>query len=322
MQAGVESNQGVTGTVVDLSIVVPVYGCRDCLRALHARLKPVLSSLGTHEIVLVDDRSPDDAWQLIEDLVAQDPAVRGLRLSRNFGQHAAITAGLAHATGQRIVVMDCDLQDPPEEIPRLIRKADEGYDIVFARRSEKKQSSFRRHAAAAFFHLLNLASGTNLDGAYGSFSVISRKVADAYLTLNDRDRHYLFILNWLGFRHAEIEYEHADRHQGRSAYTLRALVEHALNGVFFQTTSLLRLIVYAGFFISGTGALLAAYFVYLYFAHSIYPGWTSLAVLLLVIGGFIILSTGIAGLYVGKIFEQVKGRPLYVVDRLTGGPNR
>jgi len=308
---------GAAEPSVDLSVVVPVYGCRDCIAALHERLSRVLAAaVPSYEIVFVDDRSPDDAWPVLEALAACDVAVRAVRLSRNFGQHAAITAGLAQCTGHRAVVMDCDLQDPPEEIPRLLQKAGEGYDIVLARRLEKKHTAFRRGASRTFFALLSSFNRSPIDGSFGSFSMISRPVIDAFLRFQDRDRHYLLILRWLGFRVGSIDYVHAARYAGRSAYGLRALLSHALDGMLFQTTVLLRWIVYAGFAVAASGALLAVYFVYLYFAHSIVPGWTSLIVLYLLVGGFIIVSTGITGLYIGKIFEQVKGRPLYVIDRV------
>jgi dolichol-phosphate mannosyltransferase len=210
--------------------------------------------------------------------------------------------------------MDCDLQDPPESIAELYRKALEGYDVVLARRKRKRQSAFRRFASRAYFTLLRVAAGVRLDGEFGSFSIVSRKVIDAFLRVRDRDRHYLFILDWLGFRTAAIEYAHAPRHSGESAYTLRALLRHAIDGIFFQTTHLLRWIVYAGFWISLAGFLLALHYVYEYFAHSMLPGFTSLAVLILLVGGFILMSTGVAALYVGKVFEQVKERPLYVID--------
>jgi len=301
---------------IELSIVIPVYGCRECLLALHGRLNAALASIKNREVLFVDDRSPDDSWEVLEQLAAQDPTVKAIRLSRNFGQHAAISAGLAHCSGQWVVVMDCDLQDPPEEIPGLLRKAREGYDVVFARRTEKKHSIVRRAAAFVFFGLINLFNRTNLDGAYGAFSIISRKVVVAFLTLGDRDRHYLFILHWLGFRATAIDYTHMERHAGDSSYTFRSLVRHAFDGMFFQTTALLRWIVYFGFLVSASGVLLAGYYIYEFFAHSIYPGWTSLVVLMLLLGGFTILSSGIAGLYIGKIFEQVKDRPLYVIDRI------
>jgi dolichol-phosphate mannosyltransferase len=302
--------------MVDISVVVPVYGCRDSLRALHERVSAALRALSrSYEIVLVDDCDRQGSWEVAAQIARADRAVKAIRLSRNFGQHAAITAGLAQCSGRWAVVMDCDLQDPPEHIGELYRAAQGGYDVVMARRRRKGHSLFRRLAARVYFRLLHLLSAARLDGEFGSFSIISRKVIDAFLRFQDQDRHYLFILNWLGFRTAVIEYDHAARHSGESAYSLAALMRHALNGLFFQTTHLLRWIVYFGFWVSFAGFLLALYYVYAYFAHGLLPGFTSLAVLILMVGGIIIMSTGVAGLYIGKVFEQVKGRPLYVIDR-------
>jgi dolichol-phosphate mannosyltransferase len=250
----------------------------------------------------------------LTELAARDPRVRLIRLSRNFGQHAAITAGLSTARGRWTVVMDCDLQDPPEQIPRLYAKAQEGFDIVYARRTGRKHSWFRRTASSTYFRLLNLVSHTELTAEFGNFSIISEKVREAFLAFRDKDRHFLMILKWLGFEHSAIEFQHAERFAGESSYTLGMLIRFALAGLFFQTTTLLRWIVYAGFGISVAGAGLAVFFVVNYFLGNPYPGWTSLGVLLLLIGGFIIVSTGVTGLYIGKIFTQVKDRPLFVVD--------
>ena len=302
--------------MVELSVVVPVYGCADCLPELHRRLAATLDrAVASYEIVLVDDCARDGAWEVIGRLAANDQRVRGIRLSRNFGQHAAITAGLAECRGRCAVVMDCDLQDPPEEIPRLLEKARAGHDIVLARRRRKQHSPFRRAAASIYFRALGLVSRRRFDGEFGAFSLITRPVIDAFLRFRDRDRHYLFILYWLGYDAAAIDYEHAPRHSGASAYSLRALARHAFEGLVFQTTTLLRWIVYFGFLVSSAGALLAAYLLYMSFVATPPPGWTSLAVLILVIGGFIIMSTGVTGLYIGRIFEQVKDRPLYVIDK-------
>jgi polyisoprenyl-phosphate glycosyltransferase len=302
--------------MVEISVVVPVYGCRDSLRALHERVSAALRAISpSYEIVLVDDCDRQGSWEVIAELARADHAVKGFRLSRNFGQHAAITAGLAQCSGRWAVVMDCDLQDPPEQIGELYRAAQGGYDVVLARRRRKGHSLFRRLAARVYFRLLRVLSAARLDGEFGSFSLISRKVIDAFLRFQDQDRHYMFILHWLGFRTTAIEYDHAARHSGESAYGLAALVRHALGGLFFQTTFLLRWIVYFGMWVSFAGFLLAAYYVYVYFAHDVSPGFTSLAVLILLVGGVIIMSTGVAGLYIGKVFEQVKARPLYVIDQ-------
>ncbi len=305
---------------VDISVIVPVYGCDAALRQLAARVRDELLRMGrSYELILVDDCGPGRPWELITDLARADPAVCGVRMSRNFGQHAAITAGLARATGRWAVVMDCDLQDPPEAIHRLFEKAAEGYDIVYAKRKNKQHTWLRRLAARAYFAVMRVFTQQRLDGEYGSFSIISRSVIDAYLRLRDKERHYLLILHWLGFPNAHIEYEHSKRHAGRSSYTLSNLIGHALSGLFFQTTTLLRWIVYTGFGISTGGIVLAIYFVYLYFSQSPPPGWTSLAVLVLVLGGFILTSIGIVGLYIGRIFDQVKDRPLYIVQDTVGG---
>jgi glycosyltransferase involved in cell wall biosynthesis len=311
------------GTPVELSVVVPVYRCADCLPALYERLVRALEPLDVpFEFIFVDDRSPDASWEHLIELGGRDGRLRALRLSRNFGQHAAITAGLAESRGRWTVVMDCDLQDPPEEVPRLYRAATEGYDIVFARRKRRRHSPLRRAGARAYFGLLNRFVGTDIDGEFGTFSIISRPVRDAYLSIGDRGRHYLFILYWLGFRHTAIDVEHAARHAGSSSYSLGKLIQHAVDGVFFQTTVLLRWIVYLGFAVAFAGLLLAGALSAIFFVADPLPGWTSLAVLILVIGGFIIMSTGVTGLYIGKIFDQVKGRPLYVVHEVLNRPEQ
>jgi glycosyltransferase involved in cell wall biosynthesis len=237
-----------------------------------------------------------------------------VRLSRNFGQHAAITAGIAAARGRWTVVMDCDLQDPPELVPALYAKAQEGYELVLARRGDRGHSWFRRTSARLYFRLLNLFLDTDIDGEYGTFSILSEKVREAFLSIKDKDRHYLHIMFWLGFSHGTIEYDRRDRHEGRSSYTLGRLVAHAVDGVFFQTTTLLRWIVYLGFAMAAAGVVLAGAFILQAILIDPLPGWTSLAVLILLVGGFIIVSTGVTGLYIGRIFRQVKDRPLYVVD--------
>ncbi len=302
-----------------LSVVVPTYACATCLHALHERLTATLEQMAVeYELVFVDDRATDGSWDVLAQLAANDPRLRAYRLSRNFGQHVAISAGIAQARGEWIVVMDCDLQDPPEQIPHLYAKALEGHDIVFARRMQRPGSRLRRALGRLYFATLNWVAGTNIDRSFGSFSIISRKVADSYLRFGDRDRHYLFILYWLGFNHATVEFTSAERHSGASAYGVGALLRHAVDGLVFQTTVVLRWIVYAGFALAAAGAALSCYFVIVHVGGSTPPGWTSLAIFVLLLSGFAITSTGVIGLYVGKIFEQVKQRPLYVIDEEIG----
>jgi polyisoprenyl-phosphate glycosyltransferase len=303
----------------EISVVVPSYGCHDCLHALHARLTSALSGLvDEYEILFVDDRSPDGSWEVVEELVRADPHVRAIRFSRNFGQQAAITAGLEASRGTWTVVMDCDLQEPPELIPELYAKALEGYDVVFGRRRRRNANPIRTGFARVYFRFQRTFLGNDLTGDYASFSILSRRVRDAFLKIRDQDRHYLPIIRWLGFEQASVDFDHAPRYAGKSSYSFRRLVTHALEGVFFQTTALLVWIVWLGFALAASGVLLAAYFIFSYATANPYPGWTSLAVLLLVIGGFIILSTGVTGLYIGTIFKQVKDRPLYLVEQEIG----
>jgi glycosyltransferase involved in cell wall biosynthesis len=300
---------------VEVSVVIPVYACEACLRELHRRLTRSLDwTAGSYELVFVEDRGPDNSWEVLNELAERDEHVRAFRLSRNFGQHAAITAGLSKSRGRWTVVMDCDLQDPPEEIRRLQAKAAEGYDIVLARRTRKRASIARRLTGRLYAWLLNIFAGASIDPGHGSFSIISRKVVDSFLTLGDRDRHYLLVLYWLGYERTSIEYDHAPRAAGKSSYTFRRLVGHAIGGMFFQTTVLLRWVVYSGFFLALLGVGAAIYFAVNRLAGHAYPGWTSLAVLLLLIGGLIILSTGVTGLYIGRVFHEVRRRPLYVID--------
>jgi glycosyltransferase involved in cell wall biosynthesis len=304
-----------TSTSPSISVVVPVYGCIGCLDQLCHQLEETLATITPRfEIILVDDRSPDNAWSQIPALQAAHPSVKGIRLSRNFGQHIAITAGLAAARGDYAVVMDCDLQDPPSLIPALYAKLQEGYDMTLAKRIERSHSPFRLFAAKAYFRLMSKLTDEEVDGSYGSFSMLSRRVIDGFLLFEEKERHYLFILRWLGFRIGSVDYVHQERYAGESSYNLSRLLNHALNGMFFQATVLLRWIVSLGFLFALSGLSMAGYLVWRHFSHTSLPGWTSLVVLILISTGAILVSLGIIGLYVGKIFDQAKQRPLYVVD--------
>ncbi len=302
-------------------MVIPIYRCEASLRELHRRLGDTLGALvPSYEIVFVEDGGTDRSWEVLRELAAADPCLRAIRLSRNFGQHAAITAGLAEARGARVVVMDGDLQEPPEDIARLWEAAEAGHDVVLSRRRQPRQAWTRRLTSRLYFAFLSLVIERRVEPGHGTLSLLSRKVVAEFLRFKDRDRHYLFIVQWLGFRPATIEYEPRERPQGRSAYTLRSLVRLAVSGVFAYTTAFLRWIVYLGILVSAAGLAVAVLFLYRYLAHDTVPaGFTALSLLVVVMGGFGILTTGVSALYVGKIFEQVKERPLFVVDERLGG---
>jgi polyisoprenyl-phosphate glycosyltransferase len=300
--------------MIEITVVVPVYGCGACLDDLYRRLSATLASLSTSfELVFVDDRSPDGAWERLRAIARSDPRVRAYRLSRNFGQAAAITAGLTVSRGRWTVVMDCDLEEPPEEIPRLYAKALEGYDVVRGVRHNWHHPWLRRAASRAY-RLLVMESGHRAE--YGTLSILSRKVVDAYLALQDTAREYVLLLDWLGFEQSAIEFEHQERPAGGSSFTVGNLIRTGLDGVFFRTSAPLRLVMRLGVLIAVAGAGLASYEVYSQITGHNPPGYTTLVVLLLVLGGFVIVAVGVVGVYVGRIFDQVRQRPLYVVDEI------
>ena len=297
---------------MQLTVVVPVYGCADCLEALHRRVKEAVEPLTEEwELLLVDDRSLDGAWPVIERLAQDDPRVRGLRMSRNFGQHAAITAGIARARGERVVVMDCDLQEPPEAIPQLWEKALAGAALVQTVRRERRAPLLKRMTSRLYRRML--LGGTQ---DLSTMSLLTPPVIAAFLALEDRDREYMTSLAWLGFDNETVVIDHSDRHAGESSYTVRRLLQVALDGIFFRSTALLHAVVLTGLVIGALGLLAAAYLVVDHFARpdAQVAGYTSLAVLVLVMSGVIIVAVGVVGLYVGRVFEQVKGRPLYIVE--------
>jgi glycosyltransferase involved in cell wall biosynthesis len=299
----------------EISVVVPVYGCEGAVAELHRRLVDALEPLAVpFELVFVEDAGPDRSWERISEIAAEDPRVGAYRLTRNFGQHAAISAGLAEARGEYIVVMDCDLQDPPELIPELYARAKEGYDVVWARQSQKRTSPVRERLGRLYYGGLAKIANVHIDPHQGTFSLISRRVVTAVAAMRDVDRNYVFQLSWLGFPETVVTYDRDERFEGESSYTFRALVRHAVSGLVFQTTALLHWVIYAGFLCAFAGMAAAIYLVIAKLTGHLAPGWTSLAVFTLLVGGVVILSTGVTGLYVGKIFDQVRGRPLWVFE--------
>ena len=306
-----------------LSIVSPVYGSAGIVAPLVERIVAAVAPLTAEfEIVLVEDGSPDDSWAQIAAVASREPRVRGLRLARNFGQHAAITAGLAHTRGEYVVVMDCDLQDDPAYIQALLAKAREGFDIVLTRKANRRHARHRNLGARGFAAVFTLLSGhRQADPQVGGYSILSRQVVDAFLQIKDVHRHYLLILGWLGFRTTVVPVEHKPRHSGRSSYTFRRLLRHALEGITSQSTLLLKFAVGIGFIYFCSSVAGATYLCISYFLHGFRAGWASTVVLLLASTGLILMAIGILGIYIGNIFEQVRNRPLYLVqDRINLPP--
>ncbi len=299
---------------MDISVVVPVYGCKKALRELCERLDKTLSSLvKDYEIILVNDACPQNSWEEIETLCGENDKIVGVELSRNFGQIYAITAGLDQSCGDWVVVMDCDLQDRPEEIANLYQKAQEGYDVVFARRAVRKDGFLKVLVSKMFYSVYSFASGSKYDPAICNFSIASRKVIDSYCRMRESHRAYVAYLKWLGFRQTAIDVEHCDRFEGKSSYNFKRRFKMALEILTSQSDKALRFTVALGFAITVLSLLGIVALIVHYMLHNTLSGWTSTIVFLCFFGGLIEMSVGLVGIYVGNIFMQTKGRPLYVV---------
>lgn len=298
-----------------ISVVTPVYGCKTCLMQLYLRLQRTLEQISLDfEIIMVDDSSPDDAWAVIEGLCATDSRVKGIRLSRNFGQHNAITAGLDHVMGDWVVVMDCDLQDQPEEILKMYARAMEGFDVVFGRRFNRQDRFLKRATSRAFNALLSVLMDQKLDPKIANFGVYRRSVIEGFRRIHDVDRSFPVFVRWLGFRRTAVDIEHMRRPEGKSSYSLFKLLSFALSNVTAYSNKPLVLSIYFGLIMSGCSVLIGLYFIFRFVHWGVgVEGWTSLMVSLYFIAGLLFANLGILGLYIGKAFDQSKGRPLYVI---------
>lgn len=298
-----------------LSIVSPVYHGEKMVAELVRRNKESASAITAHfEIILVNDASPDNSWAEIERECRLDSRVKGIDLSRNFGQHYAITAGLRFASGEWIVVMDCDLQDRPEEIPNLYRKAQEGFDIVYARRTHRKDGFLKRLSSALFHRLFRVLSGLETDGTIANFGIYHHRVIEEFNKMPERARAFTALVGYLGFRTTAIGVEHAARAEGKSSYRLSTLLHLASDLMIANTNRPLQFAVRLGFGMAAVSFLLAVYNVFAKWIGIIrVPGYTTTVFSIWFIGGLQLFVMGILGLYLGKVFDQVKGRPLFVV---------
>jgi polyisoprenyl-phosphate glycosyltransferase len=308
-----------------ISVVIPVYRAEDCLEELYRRLKAALETVSeSFEIVLVEDGGGDRSWEIIQALSRRDPRVKGLQFSRNFGQHYGITAGLDHCDGDWVVVMDCDLQDRPEEIPRLHARAQEGFDVVLARRGKRNDPKSKIVASALFYGLFSYLSEIRYDGQVGNFRIMSRRVVDEYRRLRERLRFFGALVQQLGFPTTSIEVQHDPRFAGETTYDFRKLVKLAGDAVIAYSDKPLRLAVKLGFTVSLL-AFLAGIVVGLraLFFGSAISGWASIMISIYFMGGIITALLGMIGIYLGKTFDETKKRPLYIVmSRTFDAPRR
>jgi len=297
-----------------ISVVVPVYGSDEVLRELHQRVTASLEKITSEfELIFVNDASPDGAWQVIGELVAKDKRVRGINLSRNFGQYPAITAGLRASRGEWIVVMDCDLQDQPEEIEKMYEKAKEGFFVVVGSRQARHDSWLRSFVSRGFYATLSYLSGTHQDRTLANFGLYHRRVIDAVLSLPEHMRYFSVMVRWVGFRTATVPVRHAPRKGGASGYSLRKLLGLATDIILAYTEKPLRLIIKFGVIVTAV----AGVYLFIIIVRA-FTGALDLFGLLIgsmwLIFGLLSLMLGVMALYLGKTFDEAKRRPIYIVQ--------
>jgi len=305
----------------DLSIVIPVHNEEENVAVLCARLAGVVGALGvTSEVIFIDDGSTDGTLALLCEAAETSPAVRVLSFSRNFGHQAAISAGLDHAAGRAVVIMDGDLQHPPEVLPTLIEKWREGYDVVFTTRTyPSRVNVFKRITSRLFYRLISRLAGFRLPDGAADFRLLDRKVVDVLKGLKERTRFMRGLSVWAGFRQIGIDYTASERNGGQSKYSLRRMVLLALDGITSFSVFPLRMSVYLGFGISFVCLLYLVYVLYVRIVSGdAIPGWASTIIAVLFIGSVQLITVGILGEYIGRIYEELKGRPTYIVRETFG----
>lgn len=304
----------------ELSVVIPVFNEEENLPELYRRLTSVLGgAVSSWEILFVDDGSRDRSWEIIRGLVEADPHVRGLRFSRNFGHQMAFAAGLDHARGHAVVIMDADLQDPPELIPELLAKHREGFEVVYAVRTARHgETFFKRLTARLFYRLLARITSVAIPLDTGDFRLMGRRAVEAFRRLPERHRFTRGLVAWLGFPQTGVPYERAPRHAGTTKYPLRKMLRFAADAITSFSHVPLQLATWLGFLVSGFAFFYILVVIALKFAGISWPGYTSLMAAILFLGGVQLVMVGLLGEYVGRIYDEVKRRPLYLVAEEAG----
>ncbi|RAZ91583.1 glycosyltransferase [Mesorhizobium hawassense] len=303
------------------SLVIPIFNEEAVLPLLVRRITALLDKLdGRAEAIFVDDGSRDTSVIFLRGMAAEDPRFRLIELSRNFGHQIAITAGMDAAAGDAVIVMDADLQDPPEVVLDLVAKWKQGYEIVYARRTKREgETLFKRITANLFYRVLEQMTSVDIPRDVGDFRLVGRKALDTFKRMPERDRFVRGMFGWMGFKQTAVSFERPERAAGETKYPFWKMVRLAVHGIVSFSDKPLRLALWAGLAISGFAALLGVYALFSWlFVSSVVHGWTSTVVIISFLSGINLFMTGIIGLYVGGIHAEVKRRPLYVIDRLTG----
>ncbi len=300
-----------------LSVVSPVYNAEKTIPVLVERIESSIQKITSdYEIILVEDCGTDNSWEVIEKMAKTNPKIIGIKLSRNFGQHYAITAGLDQAKGDWVVVMDCDLQDQPEEIEKLYKKAQEGFDVVLARRFDRKDHFFKKLFSKIFYRTLGYLTGSEQDETVANFGIYNRNVVNAVVSMRESIRIFPAMVKWVGFKFAKVDVEHSERMDGVSNYNTKKLINLSIDIILAYSDKPIRLLIKGGGIISIISMLIALiYFIKWLRGEIIILGYTSLIISIWLLSGIIISTLGVLGLYIGKTFEGVKKRPIYIIDK-------
>jgi len=302
-----------------ISIVIPLLNEDGNIQVLYKALLPILEKISAdYEIIFVDDGSKDNSFEIITEICQQNNRVLGISLSRNFGHQIALTAGMEHASGEVVVTLDADMQHPPEIIIDLYEKYKEGYDIVNTIRTETADSGvFKKITSHFFYKIINTLSDIHIEPSAADFRLMNRKTVNAFLQLKEKDRFTRGIISWMGFKQAQVEYTAPQRFSGKSKYSVFKMFRFAADGITSFSAKPLRVSFYAGLIVSFIGLLYAIFAVVEYFGGKTTPGWTSTLVSILIIGGLQLISIGIIGEYLARVFNEAKNRPMYLVKQYT-----
>ena len=301
-----------------LSVVIPILNEEPLVGRLHERVTAAVAPLGAYELVVVDDGSTDGTWSRLVELAAVDPHLRLVRLSRNFGHQIALTAGLEAARGDAVVTMDGDLQDPPEVIPDMVARWQEGYDVVYGVREEREgETRYKLWTARLFYGLIGRLSPVEIPAEAGDFRLLSRRAANALRAMPERARFLRGMTSWIGFPQIGVPYRRDARTAGATKYPTRKMIKFAADAITSFSSAPLRVVSAIGFVLVGFCAVYLLYTLYVrFFTDDTVEGWTSVIVVLLLIGGAQLIGLGVIGQYIGRIYDEAKGRPLYVVSEL------
>ncbi|RDE31508.1 glycosyltransferase [Parageobacillus thermoglucosidasius] len=307
--------------MVKYSVVIPVYNEALVIRETYRRLKRVMEQTdGPYELLFVNDGSEDETIDILKELAVKDETVKYVDFSRNFGHQIAITAGMDYAAGKAIVIIDADLQDPPELILEMIEKWKEGYDVVYAKRVKRKgETIFKKVTAYLFYRVLRAATEIDIPVDTGDFRLIDRKVRDQLVFMRERSRFVRGLISWVGFKQTAVEYEREERFAGKTKYPLKKMIHFSLDGITSFSYKPLKLASLLGFFLSASSVLGMIITLYLkLFTHSTVAGWASLLMVMLLCNGVMFIMIGVIGEYIGRIYDEVKQRPLYIVKETWG----